>query len=119
LLEEGKPVFIIADNYGLAGEFTFYLPEAREKVNDTPLVYCRSSNLPENQFYFWPGYGERKGENAIYVRELRYNHPVPEPPPSRLLTEFDSVSDMGVSNILYHGQYLMRPLQLYACRGLK
>ena len=119
LLEEGKPVFIIADNYGLAGEFTFYLPEARLSVKDEPMVYARSSDLPENQFFFWPGYASRKGENAVYVRELRYNHPVPEPPPSRLLAEFDSVSDMGVSNILYHGQYVMRPLQFYACRGLK
>src|SRR5262249_34372073 len=25
LMDEGKPVFIIADNYGLTGQFTFYL----------------------------------------------------------------------------------------------
>ena len=119
LLEEGKPVFIIADNYGLAGEFTFYLPEARLDVKDSPLVYCRSSSVPENQFFFWPGYETRKGENAVYVLELKFNNPVPQPPPSRLLSEFESVSDMGVSNILYHGEFLMRPLQFFACRGLK
>jgi membrane-associated phospholipid phosphatase len=119
LLEEGKPVFIIADNYGLTGQFTFYLPEARLNVKDSPLIYCRSSEVPENQFYFWPGYHSRKGENAVYVLELNRKNPVPVNPPSRLLTEFDSVTDMGVTNILYHGQFILRPLQFFACRGLK
>ena len=118
LLEEGKPVFIIADDYGLAGQFSFYLPEARIVVKDDPLVYCRSSDRAENQFYFWPGYGTRKGENAIYVRELKRSNPTRQPPSARLVREFESVSDMGVSNILYHGM-LVRPLQMYACRGLK
>jgi membrane-associated phospholipid phosphatase len=119
LLEEGKPVFIVADNYGLAGEFTFYLPEARLSVKDSPIVYCRSSDVPENQFYFWPGYGGHKGDNAVYVLELSRSDPKPGLPPSRLLAEFDSVTDMGVSNILYHGEFPMRPLQFFACRGLK
>jgi 4-amino-4-deoxy-L-arabinose transferase-like glycosyltransferase/membrane-associated phospholipid phosphatase len=119
LLGEGKPVFIIADNYGLAGEFTFNLPEACLSVKDAPIVYCRSSDVPENQFYFWPGYAGRKGENAVYVMELKRSDPKPGPPPSRLLAEFDSVTDMGVTNILYHGEFPMRPLQFFACRGLK
>ena len=118
LLEEGKPVFIIADDYGLAGQFSFYLPEARVVVKDEPLVYCRSSDHPENQFYFWPSYDTHKGENAIYVRELKRSNPTPLPPSARLVREFESVSDMGVTNILYHGRP-MRPLQIYACRGLK
>jgi len=119
LEDEGKPVFIITDNYGLAGQFTFYLPEARLTVKRSPLVYCRSSEVPENQFYFWPGYGNRKGENAVYVMELDRKKPAPQNPPARLLTEFDSVTDMGVTNIFYHGQFLLRPLQFFACRGLK
>jgi hypothetical protein len=119
LLAEGKPTFIITDNYGLAGQFTFYLPEARLTVKQPPLVYCRSSDVPENQFYFWPGYGSRKGENAVYVLELDRKKPIRQNPPARLLTEFDSVTDMGVTNIFYHGQFLLRPLQLFACRGLK
>jgi membrane-associated phospholipid phosphatase len=119
LLDEGKPVFIIADHYNLAGEFTFYLPEACLSAKDSPLVYCRSSQVPENQFYFWPSYGTRKGENAVYVLELNRKDPKPEPVPARLLAEFDSVTDMGVTNILYHGQFLLRPLQFFACRGLK
>jgi len=119
MLGEGKPVFIITDHYGLAGQISFYLPEARTEVKRTPLVYYRSSDVPENQFYFWPGYNERKGENAIYVKELDRDNPMPEKPPERLKSEFESVTDLGVTNIMYHNTLLLRPLQLFACRGLK
>jgi 4-amino-4-deoxy-L-arabinose transferase-like glycosyltransferase len=119
LSAEGKPAFIITDHYGLAGEFSFYLPEARTNVQTNPLVYCRSSAYPENQFYFLPGYAGRKGENAIYVRELNRDDPTPPPLPKRLVSEFESVTKLGVTNVMYHGEYLLRPLELYACRGLK
>jgi membrane-associated phospholipid phosphatase/4-amino-4-deoxy-L-arabinose transferase-like glycosyltransferase len=119
LLAEGKPVFIIADHYGFTGQFSFYLPEARADVREHPLVFCRSSEFPENQFYFWPGYESRKGQNAIYVRELDRDHPVAQPPPERLESEFESVTDMGVTNVLYHDQFLLRPLQIFACRSLR
>ncbi len=119
LMTEGKPVFIITDHYGIAGQISFYLPEARTNVQTHPLVYCRSSAYPENQFYFLPGYAARKGENAIYVLELNRDNPDPVPPPARLLSEFESVTSLGVTNVLYHGEYLLRPLQLYACRDLK
>jgi len=36
-----------------------------------------------------------------------------------LVNEFESVTDLGVTNILYHNRYLLRPLQLFSCRGLK
>ena len=119
LLAEGKPVFIITDHYGMAGEISFYLPEARTNVKTSPLVYCRSSPYPENQFYFLPGYSGHKGENAIYVIELDRNTPTPSPPPERLVGEFESVTSLGVTNVLYHNEFLLRPLQLFACRGLK
>jgi hypothetical protein len=32
--------------------------------------------------------------------------------------EFESVTLLGVRDVLYHGRVL-RPLQLYACRGLR
>jgi len=119
LLSDGQPVFIIADDYGLAGEISFYLPEARQSVRDTPLVYCRSGEVPENQFYFGPRYEEqRHGQNAIYVRELNRQEPTPCPVPARLQAEFESVGDLGVTNVMYHG-YLLRPLQRFACRKLK
>ncbi len=119
LLRQGKPVFIIADHYGLVGQFSFHLPEARTNVQRTPLVYFRSSAVPENQFYFWPGYRDRKGENAIYVRELYRSEPKPDPPPEQVVSEFESVTDLGVTNVLYHEKFLLRPLQIFACRGLK
>jgi 4-amino-4-deoxy-L-arabinose transferase-like glycosyltransferase len=119
LLSEGKPVFIIADNYGLAGELTFYLPEAKQNVTGTPLVYYQSSLVPENQFFFWPGYNIRKGENAIYVRELDRAKPQPHEAPERLVREFESVTDLGVTNVMYHEQFLLRPFQLFACRGVR
>ena len=119
LLAEGKPVFIITHHYGLAGLVSFYLPEARVQASsDSPLVYYRSSPTPDNQFFFWPGYSQRKGENAIYLRELDRADPTPLAPPDRLLAEFDSVTDMGVRKVLYHGR-LCRPIQVFACRGLK
>ena len=65
------------------------------------------------------GYASRKGQNAIYVLELNRDNPEPQAPPPRLVTEFESVASLGVTNVLYHGEYLLRPLQLYACRGLK
>jgi len=119
VLTEGKPVFIIADHYGITGEISFYLPEAREKVKTDPIVYYHSSDQPENQFYFWPGYSNRKGENAVYVRELDRDAPTPFAAPERLQQEFDSVSDMGVTNVMYHGRFLLRPFQIFACRGLR
>jgi 4-amino-4-deoxy-L-arabinose transferase-like glycosyltransferase/membrane-associated phospholipid phosphatase len=119
LLAEGKPVFIIANHYGMTGELSFYLPEARTNVLDNPLVYCRSADHPENQFYFFPGYSPRKGDNAIYVRELNRSDPKVHPPPPRLLSEFESVSILGVSNVFYRDKFLLRPMVFYACRGLK
>lgn len=119
LLSEGKPVFIIADNYGLAGELTFYLPEAKTNVATAPVVYYQTSAVPENQFYFWPGYTERKGDNAIYVRELSRDDPAPQPVPERIRQEFETVVDLGVTNVMYHDRFLLRPFQLFACRGVR
>jgi 4-amino-4-deoxy-L-arabinose transferase-like glycosyltransferase/membrane-associated phospholipid phosphatase len=114
LLTEGKPVFIIGGHYGITGLLSFYLPEAKAAVKTTPLVYYQSSEHPENQFYFWPGYGNRKGENAIYAQRVKGPIPVPE----RLRNEFESVTDLGVQEVLYRGRVFHR-IQLFECRGLK
>ena len=119
LLTEGKPVFIIADHYGVAGELSFYLVEARASIKTNQLVYYETTVVPENQFYFWPGYTGRKGENAIYVRELDRDNAGPFSAPARLQQEFESVTDLGVTNVMYHGQFLLRPFQLFACRGVR
>jgi 4-amino-4-deoxy-L-arabinose transferase-like glycosyltransferase/membrane-associated phospholipid phosphatase len=114
LAREGKPVFIIAAHYGLAGQLSFYLPEAKEGVPHEPLVYYQSSDKPENQFYFWPGYQGRRGENAIYVLETTD----PQPPPERLLREFESVRTIALPDIEYRGR-TMRTVQLFECRNLR
>jgi membrane-associated phospholipid phosphatase len=118
VLDEGKRTFIITDHYGLAGEISFYLPEAKAAVAETPLVYYKTTPVPKNQFFFWPGYTTRKGENAVFIRELDRKNPQPKPPPQSLQDEFESVTDMGIRNVMYHGQ-LLRPLQFFACRNLK
>jgi membrane-associated phospholipid phosphatase len=118
LLAEGKPVFIIADHYGLVGQISFYLPEAKAAVTEAPLVKYQSSARPRNQFYFWPGYNERKGENAIFIHELNRDQPKLILPPADLLREFESVQELGVRTVLYHGRVL-RPFQVFACRGLR
>jgi hypothetical protein len=114
LLLEGKPVFIIGAHYGIAGQLSFYLPEARAGVLDHPLVYFRSSDRPENQFYFWPGYRGRQGENAIYVQETGE----PQPPPEGIQKEFASVRDLGIHKVYYRGR-IFRQLQLFECHNLR
>jgi membrane-associated phospholipid phosphatase len=118
LLAEGKPVFIIAGHYGLVGVISLYLPEAKAAVEKEPLVFSQPSPTPENQFYFWPGYKDRKGQNAIFVRELDRDRTFDPSVPPELEQEFESVTLLGVRDVLYHGRVL-RPLQLYACRGLR
>jgi hypothetical protein len=118
LLAEGKPVFIIAGHYGLVGVISLYLPEAKAAVEKEPLVFSQPSPTPENQFYFWPGYKDRKGQNAIFVRELDRDRTSDPSVPPELEQEFESVTLLGVRDVLYHGRVL-RPLQLYACRGLR
>ncbi len=136
---EGKPVFIIGGHYGITGEISFYLPEAKTNLLAGPLVYYLTSDKPENQFYFWPGYrASRRGQSAIFAREM----PLPpladgwvgkwlhgetnlasyEPlgffaPPS-LTNEFVSVKDLGLRHAIYRGQ-VFRTVQLFECRTLK
>jgi len=113
LLMEGKEVFVIGAHYGLVGEISFYLPVARAAVKKTPLVYYQSADRPENQFYFWPGYGTRTGQNAIYVREEKESEPLS----ARIKQEFESVTDLGQRRVEYRGQ-TFRILHFYACRNL-
>jgi hypothetical protein len=113
-LAEGKPVFLIAQHYGLAGILSFYLPEAKKTVAGEPLVYYIKTDQPKNQFYFWPGYDMRKGQNAIYIEEtLR-----PKQPPATLTNDFSEVVDLGIRGAYYHGQ-LFRQYQIYLCRNLR
>jgi hypothetical protein len=115
---EGRPVFIIGGHYGITSEISFYLPEAKTGVPDHPLAYYQFSKKPDNQFYFWPGYSDRKGQNAIYVQELDYDGPKPPPPPPEVIEQFDSVTDLGAFYVQFRDQPIRR-IQLCECRGLR
>jgi membrane-associated phospholipid phosphatase len=142
LMAEGKPVFIIADHYGMTGQFSFHLPEAKAAVGTAqPLVYYQSSPRPDNQLYFWPEYryrGRRTGQNAIFVFELdpyplekgwvwRWltHQPVRYADESQftfarpqLREEFESVTDLGVREVKLDDR-VFRRVQLFACRNLR
>ncbi|MCX6912877.1 MAG: glycosyltransferase family 39 protein [Verrucomicrobia bacterium] len=118
LLAEGKPVFIIGDHYSMVGEIAFYLPEAKATVTGDPLIFYRSDSRAINQFHFWPGYEDRKGQNAIFVRELDRDLPRSGPVPREVVQQFESVTEMGITNVLYHRRTLW-PIQIFACRGLR
>jgi hypothetical protein len=72
--------------------------------------------VPKNQFYFWPGYTNRTGDNALYVQVLGDANP--QEPPAQLAAEFESVTAAGVFPVNYYGQPV-RWLQLFECRNLR
>ena len=111
---EGKPVFFITQHYGLTSILTFYLPEARQAVSTEPLVYHVRTQLPENQFYFWPSYEARQGQDAIYIE----GNDCPLPAPAALVRDFRSVENLGMREAFYNGQ-VYRRYQLFLCRELK
>ncbi len=117
LASEGKPVFVIGSHYGITSVVAFYIPEANATAgSDKPLVYYQAAEHPENQFYFWPGYSGRKGENAIYIQRIKLNSNV-EPPPERIREQFESIEDLGVSDVVYRGRVIHR-VRMVACRNL-
>lgn len=137
LLSEGPPVFIIGDHYGLTSELAFYLPDARQ--SSEPLVYYRTSPKPKNQFFFWPGYRQRIGQNAIFVQQIPAPQLKPDwfwlwlagekrlyqqgPRPRRTVPpdieqEFVEVADGGVREIRDRGR-VPRYLQIFLCRQLR
>jgi 4-amino-4-deoxy-L-arabinose transferase-like glycosyltransferase/membrane-associated phospholipid phosphatase len=135
-----KPAFIICEHYGMTSQISFYLPEAKSRATTgDPLVYYRATPKPENQFYFWPNYLDHTGQNAIFIRELERPRlrpgwftrwwrqsgdlyldnvsPSPVPPPD-IQREFESVTNLGVTDVIAGGN-LVRRIQLFACRNLR
>jgi hypothetical protein len=139
LAAEGKPVFIIGDHYGITGQLSFYLPEAKKQIQNNPIVYFRSTPRPKNQFYFWPGYENRQGQNAVYVQQIKppkLEHGwfwkwlagkknlnaattyTPETPPREIMEQFTSVTDLGITEISYRKR-IFRRVQIFECRDLR
>jgi membrane-associated phospholipid phosphatase len=117
LAAEGKPVFLIGAHYGITSLLSFYIPEANAGVPHAPVVFYQSSEKPENQYGFWPGYAARKGHSALYVQQLKKGAQ-PEPPPARLAAEFTRIEDLGTRDIEYRGR-VIHTVRLLLCRELK
>lgn len=141
LAAEGKPAFVICSHYGITGEYSFYTPAARKGVNQlSPLIYSADSDVPKNQFFFWPEYdyvANRKGQNAIYVSEadlyklnkgwlwkwlmrqpIHRTTPPPDQLPANIAAEFESVTDLGEQDVTI-GKNVFHRLHLWACYNLK
>ncbi|MDB6020007.1 MAG: Phosphoesterase PA-phosphatase related protein [Pedosphaera sp.] len=118
LLAEGKPVFIIGGHYGMASELTFNLPEAKAGVTGQPLVFCQVAKASANPFPFYPGYQDDKGQNAIFVQELKLEDVGTTLPPEELKQEFESVTDLGAMMVMSGGRAMHR-IQICECRGLR
>jgi 4-amino-4-deoxy-L-arabinose transferase-like glycosyltransferase/membrane-associated phospholipid phosphatase len=114
LQAEGAPVFVIGNHYGITSLLSFYLPGERAAAGVDASVYFKSSEVPLNQFYFWPGYRERRGQNALFVMKVRNA----ESPPPEIVRQFESVTDLGVRDVIYRGRTLHQ-IQLFACRDLR
>jgi 4-amino-4-deoxy-L-arabinose transferase-like glycosyltransferase/membrane-associated phospholipid phosphatase len=114
LAVEGQPVFVIADHYGRASLLNFYLPEARQLLPEDQLVYVLATEKPQNQYWFWPSYDSRAGENAIYVVKSSRHHN----PPLLLTQQFRSVQSLGLFKIRHRGE-LCSEVQLFACYSKK
>ena len=117
----------------------FYLPEAKSSVCSNPLVYFEAAGPPQNQFYYWPAYLTRKGENALFVRQidppalrpdwlsrwwrrdtniLVFDTPPAQPPPPEIQKQFESFTDLGFKNIVADGN-IVRRVQLIECHHLR
>ena len=114
---EGKPVFLIGAHYGITSLLSFYIPAAKAGVPQAPFVYYQSSTNAENQYGYWPGYDTRKGENAIFVQELKKGAQ-PEPPSKRLAAEFTNIEDLGTRDIQYRNRTI-HTVRLLLCREFK
>jgi hypothetical protein len=138
LRERSPGAFIIGDHYGTTGLLSFYLPEAAKDPKNDPQVFYMAIDHPQNQFFFFKSYLDKKGQSALFVgqeelgqqpagwlgRWLR-GEVVGEPPlqpfpgvPEVVRDQFAEVVDLGVREVRYRGR-LMRGVHLYECRGLK
>ncbi len=111
-----KETFIIGSHYGITSLMTFYIPEAKQRIqhHQQSLVYYIARPFPKNQFFFWPGYENRVGQNALFVIETDRPRPVPE----ALKSQFQKVQDLGMRTFSDHGR-IMRQVQLFACFHLQ
>lgn len=114
LLSEGKPVFIVADHYGRTGLLSFYHPGGPASLPGAPFIYEVRSDHVRSQFQVWPGYGHRKGETALFVRQ-KPREPGDGLPPS-LAEDFEQVERLGELKVEYRGR-VFHEYETFVCRG--
>lgn len=104
--------FVIGAHYGVTSLLTFYTPETHKAPRDNKMIYALASDRPVNQFYFWPNYLDRVGEDALFVQ--REGGVVPP----ELTRQFERIEDLGAREIPYRGRTL-HTVHLYAARKLR
>ena len=131
----GQPVFLIAENYGLAGSLCYYLPEKRIEAPGHPACYVEESPVAANQFHFWPRYDEYEertapiindqedsreyginkfaGRTALYITTRKE-----EKPPSVLKRTFDKWEIATDFELKENGQPL-RTIRIFICHRYK
>ncbi len=126
LASEGHAAFVIADHYGRTGLLSFYLPGTRGQAQRNPQVYAISTDRPKNQFWFWPGYSDRKGQSAVFMlgeplnpeKTSKATQARAEALLTRLRGEFGSVDSLGIFEANLKRRVFHR-FQLFACRDKK
>jgi membrane-associated phospholipid phosphatase len=138
LRERSPGAFILGDHYGTTGLLSFYLPEAAKDPKNDPQVFYPKTPDPQNQFFFFKSYLDKKGASALYVVQAELDkqpagwlgrwirgEEVGEPvlketggPSEELRAQFTEIVDLGVREVRYRGR-LMRGVHLFECRGLK
>ncbi len=135
--------FIIANDYGSTGLYSFYSPRARAAASTRePLVYRQWSGRPDDQFYFWPEYNylqTRPGQNAIYVRRVENyklesgwywkwfkgeriayrDIPSPEPAPAEIVNQFETVTNLGIHDVMVKDGRVLQRVQIFGCYNAK
>ena len=117
LMKDGREVFLLGSHYGITSLLSIYIADANKGVPDDPIVYYPRADHPENQYYFWKSYEDRKGQDAIFVRRLKRNAN-PEAAPKRIADQFDSTTDLGVFDVHYRGAVMHR-VHLVVCHRLR
>jgi membrane-associated phospholipid phosphatase len=137
--QDQAPVFILCEHYGFTSQISFYLPEAKSRIRNDPLVFFEAGDRPQDQFYFWPSYLDRKGQDALFVRQidppalrpdwlsrwwrhddnlLILDKPAALPPPGEIQRQFESFTDLGFRDIVANGN-IVRRVQLIECHHLR
>jgi 4-amino-4-deoxy-L-arabinose transferase-like glycosyltransferase/membrane-associated phospholipid phosphatase len=104
--------FIIGAHYGVTSLLTFYTSETRTAPRGNKLIYALATERPVNQFYFWPNYLDRAGEDALFVQREGASLP------QELTKQFERIEDLGVHDIIYRGRALHK-MHFYAARNLR